>query len=134
MWRGRPRDRDRTQDQRYIYFVTRTHQSLSADGPPQPQSRQASALDMDIAKDTVVPVEPYIPYEPYDELNITDGESTITEQSIRVMYEDPGQRDEQHRLMSLFESGAGLKTGRGGRKGAANPGRTTRRSTRIGGL
>jgi len=74
-------------------------------------------------------------FESYDELSLIDGARSY-EESMRVTYEDPGQRDEKKRLMSLFETqtqsgedsrAAGWK---GGRKGPA----AVRRSTRVAGF
>jgi len=78
------------------------------------------------------------PFEPYDELNLVDGRPY--EESMRVTYEDPGQRDEKRRLMSLFEiqtpegaeGGEVGKEGRG-RKGSASA-TVVRRSTRMAGF
>jgi DNA replication regulator DPB11 len=73
------------------------------------------------------------PFEPYDELNINDQDNQSVEESMRVMYEDPGQRDEKKRLMSLFESqnedGKALCG-----SGKQPKGVRTRRSTRIAGF
>lgn len=74
------------------------------------------------------------PFESYDELNINDGDGQLVEESMRVTYEDPGQRDEKKRLMSLFESQS--EEGRASR-GSAKKGKAsvkTRRSTRIAGF
>ena len=75
--------------------------------------------------------------EPYDGLNLVDGRPY--EESMRVTYEDPGQRDEKRRLMSLFETqtpegaeGEVGKEGRG-RKGSASA-TVVRRSTRMAGF
>jgi DNA replication regulator DPB11 len=76
----------------------------------QPQSRQGST--------DLRPTPPAIPasrlprIEADDELNIIDGNA---EQSARVMYEDPGQREEKDRLMSLLES-QGSMDGNGGHR------------------
>ena len=61
----------------------------------------------------------------YDELNLIDGGGRSYEESMRVMYEDPGQlEDRKKRLMSLFEtqtqSGDDSRTG-GGKDGKKAP-------------
>ena len=61
-------------------------------------------------------------YNVVDEFEKENGK--LQEESMRVMYEDPGQRDEKKRLMSLLKNGEddGLEK------------RTRRRSTRIAGF
>jgi len=76
------------------------------------------------------------PFEPYDEMNIVDGESHGVEESMRVMYEDPVQREEKKRLMSLFETqgdGDGTQSGMNGGGGGTKKSRT-RRSARVAGF
>jgi DNA replication regulator DPB11 len=58
------------------------------------------------------------------------GEEPV-EGAMRVIYEDPGQREEKRRLMSLFEGQAGGRDA----LGSAEKGRgLVRRSTRIAGF
>lgn len=78
-------------------------------------------------------------FDSYDESGINDGNNQLAEESMRVLYEDPGQRDEKKRLMSLFESQpqvgeaekgvAGVKGG-----GKKSRGKSVRRSQRIAGF
>jgi DNA replication regulator DPB11 len=42
-------------------------------------------------------------FESFDTPTVMTGDIDLTEQSMRVTYEDPGERDEKKRLMSLFE-------------------------------
>lgn len=46
------------------------------------------------------------PYNAVDEFE-NEGGSFLEENSMRVMYEDPGQRDEKKRLMNLLKNQAG---------------------------
>lgn len=72
------------------------------------------------------------PYESFDDLNVNGENSGAKEESVRVMYEDPGQRDEKKRLMNLLKSQADdVLPGSG--KGAKSLGRT-RKSARIAGF
>ncbi|KII84392.1 hypothetical protein PLICRDRAFT_179634 [Plicaturopsis crispa FD-325 SS-3] len=83
------------------------------------------------------------PFDGEDEMNVIDGHDG--DESMRVMYEDPGQRDEKERLMNLF-GGAGEvrkslrqdkseKDGKGGGRRSDNgSGGLIRRSTRIAGF
>lgn len=75
-------------------------------------------------------------YEPYDELDLVEGNEQPFEESMRVMYEDPGQRDEKKRLMSLFESQnqGGDESYSGGRSGTKKGASAIRRSTRMAGF
>lgn len=73
---------------------------------------------------------------PTDPLDLFGGDGASYEESMQVRYEDPGERDERERLLSIFESqslvaedGRG-KRGGGGRKGPA----AARRSTRMAGF
>jgi hypothetical protein len=68
---------------------------------------------------------------------MTDGDTSIrlTEESMRVMYEDPGERDEKRRLMSMFESQADASVGGVRRKGDRKKAKgLARRSTRVAGF
>ena len=98
---------------------------------PKPRTRSGKT-------NTPSPVEPaYAGYSIGDfesyphELNLGDQESQA--ESMRVMYEDPGQREEKKRLMSLLKSQGGegesmtLSASRDVEKQA-------RRSTRIAGF
>ena len=91
----------------------------------------------------VAPASPYdrslSPFEPCDELNLTDEGGRSYEESMRVMYEDPGQRDEKRRLMSLFENDTQQGRDEPGHRGAewkAKKGLSAgvRRSTRVAGF
>lgn len=69
------------------------------------------------------------PFETYDELNLL--ESSIVDDSMRVTYEDPGQREERRRLMSLLKvGGADDMNGKAGGKESSR----IRRSSRIAGF
>ena len=72
-------------------------------------------------------------YNAVDEFE-NEGGNFQEESSMRVMYEDPGQRDEKKRLMNLLKNQAGgeedLLVGSGGGFGK----RTRRRSVRIAGF
>lgn len=73
------------------------------------------------------------PFEANDELNMVHEGGASYEESMRVRYEDPGERDERKRLMSLFESqttGADDITGLGKKVGT----KAVRRSTRMAGF
>ena len=48
--------------------------------------------------------DPFVSYNAVDEF---DGANFQEESSMRVMYEDPGQRDEKKRLMNLLKNQAG---------------------------
>ena len=72
------------------------------------------------------------PYNAVDEFE-NEGGNFQEESSMRVMYEDPGQRDEKKRLMNLLKKQAGgeedpLVSSNGGF------GKRTRRSVRIAGF
>lgn len=70
-------------------------------------------------------------FENDDELNIIDGDGITQEQSMRVMYEDPGQLEERKRLLGMFESQTlDEHSGHGGKRAKV----FTRRSTRIAGF
>ncbi|KZP22630.1 hypothetical protein FIBSPDRAFT_787042 [Athelia psychrophila] len=72
-------------------------------------------------------------FEPHDELNLFEGEGMSYEESMQVRYEDPGERDERERLLSIFESQTVTEEIRGkrsGRKGQL----PARRSTRMAGF
>jgi DNA replication regulator DPB11 len=112
-----------------------------ADGFLQPQSRHESdEFVAPVSIHQAAPVSLYdrslSPFEPYDELNLIDGGGRSYEESMRVMYEDPGQLEEKKRLMSLFEtqtqSGDDSRTG--GRKGGKKAPTAVRRSTRMAGF
>ena len=111
----------------------------------QPQTRQGSYAD-NIGEPTTVPgvttrsrAPPIIlrgavdPFESYHAVDEFENESARSQgESVRVMYEDPGQRDEKKRLMSLLKNQAGceedsLASGSGYEKMA-------RRSMRIAGF
>ncbi|KAF8193425.1 hypothetical protein BJ912DRAFT_241190 [Pholiota molesta] len=70
----------------------------------------------------------------YDDLSISGGSSSTRsqEESMRVMYEDPGQRDEKRRLMSLLKSQSGGEEEAGSKPGSI--GSRTRRSARVPGF
>lgn len=76
------------------------------------------------------------PFESYaDDLEVADnGESQ--QESVRVMYEDPGQRDEKRRLMNLLKGKAseGEPETLSMLSGLRSIERPTRRSTRIPGF
>jgi DNA replication regulator DPB11 len=59
-------------------------------------------------------------------------EVDMTEESMRVTYEDPGERDEKKRLMSILESqGESDSTTKGGRRKGKG---VVRRSLRVAGF
>ena len=77
----------------------------------------------------------------------TRGDLSAGDDSMRVMYEDPGQRDEKRRLMSLLGGSgpdgvklaretANLSSGVGGGEGSTTTATATKRrtSTRIAGF
>lgn len=102
----------------------------------QLQSRQSSHAQL-TSEISTVPVSGYTissinPYESYDDMNIHGEDSAAKEESVRVMYEDPGQRDEKKRLMSLLKSQADdVLPGSG--KAVKSSGRT-RKSSRLAGF
>lgn len=51
---------------------------------------------------------------------------------MRVMYEDPGQRDEKRRLMSLLKSQSGGEEEAGSKSGSISS--RTRKSARVAGF
>ena len=70
------------------------------------------------------------PYNAVDEFEHEGGKPQ--EESMRVMYEDPGQRDEKKRLMSLLKNQAGGEEDLLGSSSGFE--RRARRSTRIAGF
>lgn len=107
--------------------------------PTRPQTRAskaAMALPMNIATDIDLPLNPFGSEFP-EELNLPDdGESQ--QESVRVTYEDPGQRDEKRRLMNLLKekassSGQGESETLSMSGGIRGSERMLRRSTRIAG-
>ncbi|KAG5641864.1 hypothetical protein DXG03_004088 [Asterophora parasitica] len=97
--------------------------------PTKVQSRQSS--DAQLSDIPAIPMPAYDdslnPFEPLDELS-------VAENSIRVTYEDPKQKEETKRLMNLLNVGskvdAGLSEVAEGRKGSLR----TRKSSRIAGF
>lgn len=82
-----------------------------------------------------MPLHVYDNYHDNDELNLSEGAvydeyEGAVEESMRVTYEDPGQRDEKKRLMSLF--GSQDDEGKNGKK--PNRGKASRKSSRIAGF
>jgi len=107
--------------------------------PTRPQTRaskaaMASPLNIGIGID--LPLNPFGSEFP-EELNLPDdGESQ--QESVRVTYEDPGQRDEKRRLMNLLKerassSGQGESETLSMSGGIRGSDRLLRRSTRIAG-
>lgn len=70
------------------------------------------------------------PFEQCNEPNLVD--SMAADETMRVMYEDPGQRDEKRRLMNLLKSSTPPETVNGESNGSVSA--RTRRSTRIAGF
>ena len=69
-------------------------------------------------------------FETYDDdLNLFE-RSNVGEESMHVVYVDPGQRDEKKRLMSLLRNDSVLEVGEGGKASSLR----TRRSSRIAGF
>jgi DNA replication regulator DPB11 len=69
-------------------------------------------------------------FETYDDdINLLE-RSSVGDESMRVTYVDPGQRDEKKRLMSLLRSDKVLEGGEGGKASSLR----TRRSARIAGF
>ena len=106
----------------------------------QPQSRHESGEF--VAPPSIIAAAPapsyarsLSPFESYDELSLIDGARSY-EESMRVTYEDPGQRDEKKRLMSLFETQtqSGEDSHAAGRKGGRKGPAAVRRSTRVAGF
>ena len=64
----------------------------------------------------------------YEAIDVEEGR---TQESMRVMYEDPGQMDERNRLMNLFGSQRTQDEGIDGRKSKQ---RSVRRSSRVAGF
>lgn len=121
-----------------VLIQAQTQQVLNASidkpTPNRPQTRAskaAAALDATSYADPSLNV-----FESYSEdVNVADSVGSQQE-SIRVMYEDPGQRDEKKRLMNLLKGKASecepetLSM----LSGLRNMERSTRRSTRIPGF
>jgi DNA replication regulator DPB11 len=72
-------------------------------------------------------------YNAADEFENEEG-GKLPEESMRVMYEDPGQRDEKKRLLNLLknQAGGGEEDSLGSSSGGF--GKRTRRSMRIAGF
>ena len=64
-----------------------------------------------------------------DDINLLE-RSNVGDESMRVTYVDPGQRDEKKRLMSLLKSDSVLEVGESGKASSLR----TRRSSRIAGF
>jgi|SRR6266545_3541593 len=103
--------------------------------PQTRASKAAMALPLNIATDVDLSLNPFGSFP--EELNLPD-DGMSQQESVRVTYEDPGQRDEKRRLMNLLKekaSNGGLGESEtlsmsGGMRG---PDRLTRRSTRVAG-
>jgi DNA replication regulator DPB11 len=78
-------------------------------------------------------LSPTAEFEAFDLPTLMITETDLAEESMRVTYEDPGERDEKKRLMSLLESQSETdptaKTG-GRKKGKG----LVRRSLRVAGF
>ena len=72
-------------------------------------------------------------FEPYNAVDEFENEGGFfqEESSMRVMYEDPGQRDEKKRLMNLLKAGGGEEDPLVGSSGGFGK---RRRSVRIAGF
>lgn len=110
----------------------------------QPQTRQGSTVDVVgnpsgvLTRSRALPPavlrgvtgDLFEPYNAVDEFEIEGVKSQ--EESMRVMYEDPGQRDEKKRLISLLKNqGGGEEDSLGSNSGFE---KRTRRSLRIAGF
>jgi hypothetical protein len=86
----------------------------------------ATALRLDGAAAYIDPLNPFGSYP--DDVNVPESGplGSQQEESIRVMYEDPGQRDERKRLMNILR-------GKSSQIGESLE-RSTRRSQRIPGF
>jgi DNA replication regulator DPB11 len=72
------------------------------------------------------------PFESYvDDLHAGKSQQ---EESMRVMYEDPGQQEEKKRLMRLLKGQTGDEESMGTSMTLSGSERKTRRSTRIAGF
>lgn len=117
---------------------TRAGKRVRPQPKSKPQSRQESGES--VAPQPIItaaPESPYnrslSPFEPHDELNLVNGGGRFYEESMRVTYEDPGQREEKRRLMSLFETQGEESRGAGRKEGRKGPA-LVRRSTRVAGF
>jgi hypothetical protein len=82
----------------------------------------SNALCLDGAAVYVDPLDPFGPYP--DAVDVPNSAPPESQQdSIRVMYEDPGQRDEKMRLMNILKG-----------KSSQNGDRLSRKSQRIPGF
>lgn len=98
--------------------------------PPKVQTRSsaaaaAAALRLDEEMSHVDPLNPFGSY-PHEVLVPDSGPPESQQEGIRVVYEDPGQRDEKKRLMNILK-------GRSGQSGESLD-MLTRRSQRIPGF
>ena len=75
--------------------------------------------------------DPFGSYNAVDEFESEGGK--LEDESMRVMYEDPGQRDEKKRLINLLKIQAGGEEDPLGSSGGFEK-RTRRRSVRIAGF
>lgn len=127
--RIRPQPKSKVLDSALFYVL------FPADLRLQTQSRQQSGEY--VAPPSLVIRPPasrsLSPFEANDELNLLDGGGMSYEESMRVRYEDPGERDERKRLMSLFESQTPDGERLGKKMGRKGPG-LVRRSTRMAGF
>lgn len=111
--------------------------NLRAGKRPRPQrSKQPSRKSSKVQLADIPPVPLPAPvfgdtFEMYDDddMNLLE-RSNVGEESMRVTYVDPGQRDEKKRLMSLLRGDNVLEVGEGGK----TPSLRTRRSSRIAGF
>ncbi|KAF8151040.1 hypothetical protein B0H34DRAFT_160966 [Crassisporium funariophilum] len=98
---------------------------------PKPRKSTTSKRSRPLADALMNPFDSYSHENEHDDDNeLLESGAKGQDESVRVMYEDPGQRDEKKRLMSLLKGGSQSQS----QQGQGQSEGRTRRSTRIAGF